>query len=168
MGLPTLARSRAALLPRTRAVGAKRRFRVDPGDGLACQLFDCRHGLAVMGGDDWRRWMQMLLEEKLLAEGARTLAYSYIGPEITWPIYRDGTIGQVLSEVVEALSGGSLVGILLLTAVFSAILGMGLPTTPNYIVVASLLGMTLDMRTWRRSTSHLNIAADSSSQRPLP
>ena len=48
-------------------------------------------------------------------------------------------VGQVLSEVVETLSGGSLVGILLLTAVFCAILGMGLPTTPNYIVVASLL-----------------------------
>ncbi len=50
--------------------------------------------VAVMGGDDWRLWIEMLLEEKLLAPGARTLAYSYIGPEITWPIYRDGTIGH--------------------------------------------------------------------------
>ncbi len=55
--------------------------------------------VAVMGGDDWRRWMEMLLEEKLLAEGARTLAYSYIGPEITWPIYRDGTIGQAKKDL---------------------------------------------------------------------
>jgi enoyl-[acyl-carrier protein] reductase/trans-2-enoyl-CoA reductase (NAD+) len=55
--------------------------------------------VAVMGGDDWRRWMHMLLEEKLLAEGARTLAYSYIGPEITWPIYRDGTIGQAKKDL---------------------------------------------------------------------
>ena len=39
--------------------------------------------VAVMGGDDWRRWMEMLLEENLLAQGARTLAYSYIGPELT-------------------------------------------------------------------------------------
>jgi len=55
--------------------------------------------VAVMGGDDWRRWIEMLLAEKLLAEGARTLAYSYIGPEITWPIYRDGTIGQAKKDL---------------------------------------------------------------------
>ncbi len=55
--------------------------------------------IAVMGGDDWRRWMDMLLQEKLLAPGARTLAYSYIGPEITWPIYRDGTIGQAKKDL---------------------------------------------------------------------
>jgi enoyl-[acyl-carrier protein] reductase/trans-2-enoyl-CoA reductase (NAD+) len=55
--------------------------------------------VAVMGGDDWRLWIEMLLEEKLLAEGARTLAYSYIGPETTWPIYRDGTIGQAKKDV---------------------------------------------------------------------
>lgn len=55
--------------------------------------------VAVMGGDDWRRWMEMLLEEKLLAKGARTVAYSYIGPEITWPIYRDGTIGQAKKDL---------------------------------------------------------------------
>jgi enoyl-[acyl-carrier protein] reductase/trans-2-enoyl-CoA reductase (NAD+) len=55
--------------------------------------------VAVMGGDDWRRWMDMLLGEKLLAPGARTLAYSYIGPEITWPIYRDGTIGQAKKDL---------------------------------------------------------------------
>jgi TRAP transporter 4TM/12TM fusion protein len=48
-------------------------------------------------------------------------------------------IGQVMSELVETISGGSMFGILLLTAVFSMVLGMGLPTTPNYIVVASLL-----------------------------
>jgi enoyl-[acyl-carrier protein] reductase/trans-2-enoyl-CoA reductase (NAD+) len=58
--------------------------------------------VAVMGGDDWRRWMQMLLEEKLLAPGARTLAYSYIGPQITWPIYRDGTIGQAKKDLEGA------------------------------------------------------------------
>ena len=58
--------------------------------------------VAVMGGEDWRRWMDMLLEEKLLAHGARTLAYSYIGPEITWPIYRDGTIGQAKKDLERA------------------------------------------------------------------
>ena len=60
--------------------------------------------VAVMGGDDWRRWMEMLLEEKMLAEGARALAYSYIGPEITWPIYRDGTIGLAKKDLERAAS----------------------------------------------------------------
>ncbi|HXC31624.1 MAG TPA: enoyl-ACP reductase FabV [Verrucomicrobiae bacterium] len=58
--------------------------------------------VAVMGGEDWRRWMELLLEEKLLASGARTVAYSYIGPELTWPIYRDGTIGQAKKDLERA------------------------------------------------------------------
>jgi enoyl-[acyl-carrier protein] reductase/trans-2-enoyl-CoA reductase (NAD+) len=60
--------------------------------------------VAVMGGDDWRRWMELLLEENLLAPGARTLAYSYIGPETTWPIYRDGTIGQAKKDLERVAS----------------------------------------------------------------
>jgi enoyl-[acyl-carrier protein] reductase/trans-2-enoyl-CoA reductase (NAD+) len=58
--------------------------------------------VAVMGGDDWRRWMRALLDEGLLARGARTLAYSYIGPELTWPIYRDGTIGMAKKDLEAA------------------------------------------------------------------
>jgi enoyl-[acyl-carrier protein] reductase/trans-2-enoyl-CoA reductase (NAD+) len=58
--------------------------------------------VAVMGGDDWRLWINLLLERKLLAPGARTLAYSYIGPELTWPIYRDGTIGQAKKDLEVA------------------------------------------------------------------
>jgi enoyl-[acyl-carrier protein] reductase / trans-2-enoyl-CoA reductase (NAD+) len=73
--------------------------------------------VAVMGGEDWQAWMEMLLAENLLAEGARTLSYSYIGPELTWPVYRDGTIGQAkkdlektareLSAMLQARLGGS-------------------------------------------------------------
>jgi len=58
--------------------------------------------IKVMGGDDWRRWMKMLSEEKLLAPGARTLAYTYIGPEITWAMYRDGTIGMAKKDLERA------------------------------------------------------------------
>jgi enoyl-[acyl-carrier protein] reductase/trans-2-enoyl-CoA reductase (NAD+) len=58
--------------------------------------------VAVMGGDDWRLWINLLLERNLLAPGARTLAYSYIGPELTWPIYRDGTIGQAKKDLEVA------------------------------------------------------------------
>jgi enoyl-[acyl-carrier protein] reductase / trans-2-enoyl-CoA reductase (NAD+) len=55
--------------------------------------------VAVMGGADWKLWIDMLEEEGLLAENVRTLAYSYIGPEMTWPIYRDGTIGRAKSDL---------------------------------------------------------------------
>ncbi len=58
--------------------------------------------IAVMGGEDWEMWIDSLLAEGLLAPGARTIAYSYIGPEITWPIYRDGTIGQAKKDVDTA------------------------------------------------------------------
>jgi len=57
--------------------------------------------VAVMGGEDWRLWLDALAGENLLAEGARTLAYSYIGPELTWPIYRDGTIGCAKKDLEE-------------------------------------------------------------------
>jgi enoyl-[acyl-carrier protein] reductase / trans-2-enoyl-CoA reductase (NAD+) len=57
--------------------------------------------IAVMGGEDWRMWVEMLLGEKLLAPGARTLAYSYIGPQVTWPIYRDGTIGRAKKDLEQ-------------------------------------------------------------------
>ncbi len=55
--------------------------------------------IAVMGGEDWRMWVEALAGEKLLAPGARTLAYSYIGPQVTWPIYRDGTIGRAKKDL---------------------------------------------------------------------
>ena len=55
--------------------------------------------VAVMGGEDWRMWIEVLAKEGLLAPGVRTLAYSYIGPEMTWPIYRDGTIGRAKSDL---------------------------------------------------------------------
>jgi enoyl-[acyl-carrier protein] reductase / trans-2-enoyl-CoA reductase (NAD+) len=55
--------------------------------------------IAVMGGADWKLWIEMLEDEGLLAENARTIAYSYIGPEMTWPIYRDGTIGRAKNDL---------------------------------------------------------------------
>ncbi len=57
--------------------------------------------VAVMGGDDWRLWISLLADEGLLAPGIRTLAYSYIGPEMTWPIYRDGTIGRAKNDLEQ-------------------------------------------------------------------
>ncbi|PKM94028.1 MAG: enoyl-[acyl-carrier-protein] reductase FabV [Firmicutes bacterium HGW-Firmicutes-1] len=55
----------------------------------------------VMGGEDWRLWMEALDNADLLEEGAITIAYSYIGPELTFPVYRDGSIGRA-KEHLEA------------------------------------------------------------------
>lgn len=62
---------------------------------------EIRQTAAVMGGEDWRWWVELLLEQDLLAQGARTLAYSYIGPKLTWPIYRDGTIGRAKQDLAR-------------------------------------------------------------------
>jgi enoyl-[acyl-carrier protein] reductase/trans-2-enoyl-CoA reductase (NAD+) len=48
----------------------------------------------VMGGEDWKLWIDALSQAGALAEGFKTVAYSYIGPELTWAIYTDGTIGR--------------------------------------------------------------------------
>lgn len=58
--------------------------------------------VAVMGGEDWRMWLEALSGEGLLAAGARTVAYSYIGPGLTWPIYRDGAIGRAKQDLEQA------------------------------------------------------------------
>lgn len=50
--------------------------------------------IKVMGGEDWQLWIDALSEVGVLAEGFKTVAYSYIGPKVTWPVYTDGTIGR--------------------------------------------------------------------------
>ncbi|HUL52275.1 MAG TPA: enoyl-ACP reductase FabV [Opitutaceae bacterium] len=58
--------------------------------------------VAVMGGEDWELWMQALDDAGLIAPGATAVSYSYQGPEVTWPIYRNGTIGIAKSDLEEA------------------------------------------------------------------
>ncbi|MDH3225110.1 MAG: bifunctional NADH-specific enoyl-ACP reductase/trans-2-enoyl-CoA reductase, partial [Gemmatimonadota bacterium] len=60
---------------------------------------DIANTVAVMGGEDWRMWMDALEAGGVLADGCRTVAYSYIGPEMTWPIYKDGTIGRAKADL---------------------------------------------------------------------
>jgi len=60
---------------------------------------DVAQTIAVMGGEDWQMWIDALLAENLLAKGVQTVAYSYIGPEITWPIYKNGTIGRAKEDL---------------------------------------------------------------------
>ena len=100
------------------------------------------HTVEVMGGDDWRRWMELLDAAGVLAEGVKTVAYSYIGPQITHAIYREGTIGrakdhleataQALNGLLEKYSGEAVVSVnkALVTQASSAI-----PIVPLYISI---------------------------------
>lgn len=101
---------------------------------------EVRQTIAVMGGEDWRMWIDQLQEAGVLADGATTVAYSYIGPEITHPIYRDGTIGQAkhdlektaiqLNDLLSTQGGRAFVSVnkALVTQSSSAI-----PVVPLYI-----------------------------------
>jgi enoyl-[acyl-carrier protein] reductase / trans-2-enoyl-CoA reductase (NAD+) len=94
----------------------------------------------VMGGEDWELWLRALLDADLLAQGCRTVAYSYIGPELTYPIYRSGTIGKAkehleatgraLTKNLARLGGAAYVSVnkALVTQASSAI-----PVVPLYI-----------------------------------
>lgn len=62
---------------------------------------EIRHTVAVMGGEDWEMWIDALRQAGVLADQAVTVAYSYIGPEVTHAIYREGTIGRA-KEHLEA------------------------------------------------------------------
>ncbi|MDA8782308.1 trans-2-enoyl-CoA reductase family protein [Porticoccaceae bacterium] len=55
--------------------------------------------VAVMGGEDWQMWMDALAEAGVLANGAKTTAFTYIGEKITWDLYWDGTIGQAKKDL---------------------------------------------------------------------
>ncbi|MBY8201666.1 trans-2-enoyl-CoA reductase family protein [Vibrio fluvialis] len=50
--------------------------------------------LRVMGGEDWEYWIDTLINTESVAQGCKTIAFSYVGPEITHPIYLDGTLGR--------------------------------------------------------------------------
>jgi enoyl-[acyl-carrier protein] reductase/trans-2-enoyl-CoA reductase (NAD+) len=63
---------------------------------------EIQHTINVMGGQDWELWMSALSEAGVLAPGAKSVAYSYIGPEATWPVYTNGTIGQAKKDVERA------------------------------------------------------------------
>ena len=60
---------------------------------------DVAQTIAVMGGEDWAMWIDALLADGVLADGVQTVSYSYIGPEVTWPIYKNGTIGLAKEDL---------------------------------------------------------------------
>lgn len=94
--------------------------------------------VAVMGGEDWELWIKALLAADVLARGCITTSYTYLGSEVTWPIYHHGTIGKAkqdldraakqLGRSLAAIDGSARVIVLkgLLTGASSAIPGMPL------------------------------------------
>ncbi|QQL45227.1 enoyl-ACP reductase FabV [Sulfuriroseicoccus oceanibius] len=92
----------------------------------------------VMGGEDWQLWIDAMEEAGVLADGFKTVAYSYIGPELTWAVYTEGTIGRAklhLEETAKNMNerfgaGTSVVSVnkALVTQASSAI-----PVVPLYI-----------------------------------
>ncbi|MFK7912527.1 MAG: enoyl-ACP reductase FabV [Pseudomonadales bacterium] len=60
--------------------------------------------VTVMGGEDWEFWIDALQQADLLAPGFRTVAYTYIGSELTWPIYWEGTLGKAKEDLDRAAS----------------------------------------------------------------
>ncbi len=62
------------------------------------------HTIKVMGGEDWELWINALADADLLAEGCKTTAYTYIGKELTWPIYGSATIGKAKEDLDRAAS----------------------------------------------------------------
>jgi enoyl-[acyl-carrier protein] reductase/trans-2-enoyl-CoA reductase (NAD+) len=60
------------------------------------------HTIKVMGGEDWELWIKELAEADLLAPGAKTTAYTYIGKKLTWPIYGAATIGKAKEDLDRA------------------------------------------------------------------
>jgi len=58
--------------------------------------------VAVMGGEDWELWIDALLSAGVLADGFRTVTYTYVGSELTWPIYWHGTLGKAKEDLDRA------------------------------------------------------------------
>lgn len=106
----------------------------------SCNPEEIANTVAVMGGEDWDMWMDALLKEDLLNQDCKTVAYSYIGPELTEPVYRNGTIGQAkdhleasaftITDKLKKVNGTAFVSVnkALVTQASSAI-----PVMPLYI-----------------------------------
>ncbi len=101
---------------------------------------DIDNTVVVMGGEDWSMWMDAMKEAGVLANGAMTVAYSYIGPEVTEAVYRKGTIGRAkdhleatafeITEGLKSINGKAFVSVnkALVTQASSAI-----PVVPLYM-----------------------------------
>lgn len=64
---------------------------------------DIKNTIKVMGGEDWQLWTDALINADMLSKNAINIAYSYIGPEMTKAVYRDGTIGKAKDDLEKRL-----------------------------------------------------------------
>lgn len=93
--------------------------------------------VAVMGGEDWRRWIDRLRDAEVLAPGFRTLNYTYIGSELTWPIYWKGTLGRAKADLdkkaaeIRGLLGEDTARVVALKAVVTQA-SSAIPVVPLY------------------------------------
>lgn len=95
----------------------------------------------VMGGEDWERWMHALADAGVLAEDCRTVAYTYIGSELTWPIYWHATLGKAKEDLDRAataiqtrLGAAGLARVAVLKAVVSQA-SAAIPVVPLYVSI---------------------------------
>ena len=86
---------------RSKAVDTNKNIMVDVEIDVANEQ-EIADTVTVMGGEDWELWMKALREADVLAEGVKTVAFGYIGTEITWPIYWHGTLGKAKEDVDRA------------------------------------------------------------------
>ncbi|WP_101926666.1 MULTISPECIES: enoyl-ACP reductase FabV [Luteimonas] len=99
--------------------------------------------VTVMGGEDWALWIEALRDAGVLADGAKTVAFSYIGTEITWPIYWHGALGRAKADLdatarrldaTLSQTGGSANVAVLKSVVTQA--SAAIPVLPLYIAIA--------------------------------
>lgn len=98
------------------------------------------HTVKVMGGEDWMDWIDALAAADAIEENAVTIAFSYLGPEITHPIYMNGSIGQAKKHVYETskLISEKYSGIKAYTSVNKALVtqsSSAIPVVPLYISI---------------------------------
>ena len=94
--------------------------------------------IKVMGGEDWYNWLHALKNAGVLADNAQSVAYSYIGSKITYPIYYEGTIGaakQDLYKTAEKLRGEGFNAIISVNKALVTQSSSAIPIVPLYVAV---------------------------------
>ncbi len=101
---------------------------------------DIDNTVVVMGGEDWSMWMDALNEAGVLANGATTIAYSYIGPEVTEAVYRKGTIGRAKDhleatafQITQKLKDSNVKGYVSVNKALVTQASSAIPVIPLYI-----------------------------------
>ena len=96
----------------------------------------------VMGGEDWSDWMEALVKADVVEDNAITFAYSYIGSELTFPIYRDGSIGQAkkhlyktADEITAKYTDKNIRGFVSINKALVTQASAAIPVVPLYVTI---------------------------------